>query len=247
MDDFLAPMSSQVPNFVSIFDHQQHSSSHVPGRSKDIFKPPIRLRGHSSNATDGEIATDVISGRTHSSYFMINKECVKYFMLSHDFELISGIEMLNYHNIGTIYMKGYIPSASAKKMSSVSIQGLPQPGTSGTIPHVYAANQSHHVTTITHASGNTTNIEINSRTYNASASTPFVPSQKNGFTEELNKKNGTSSSNENLSEEDFLIVSVPILQFYHFKLQNIIIFSTNEYLFIYRMRFHSLIRLDKPC
>ena len=56
-------MSSQVPNFVSIFDHQHpQSSAQSPGRSKDIFRPPIRLRGNSSNTTDGEIATDVISG-----------------------------------------------------------------------------------------------------------------------------------------------------------------------------------------
>lgn len=117
--------------------------------------------------------------------------------------LFAGIEMLNYHNIGTIYMKGYIPSA--KKMSSVSVQGLPQPGM-GSIPHVFAAAPTpHHVTTISQGS-NTTNIEINSKTYNASSSSALMPTQKNGFTEELNRKNGAAGSSENLSDDDLLIV-----------------------------------------
>jgi hypothetical protein len=133
--------------------------------------------------------------------------------------------MLNYHNIGTIYMKGYIPSAS-KRMSSGSVQAFPHPATApGTIPHVYSSS----LTTIsqsTQPNTTTTNIEVNSRTYNASASgTPFISSQKNGFTQELNKRNGAGLSSENLTEDEFLIVRQHKAQIWTFQASRLLFFG----------------------
>jgi hypothetical protein len=70
LDDVPA-LPNQVPNFVSIFgsDHShQHSleqpaSTSPPSRNKDIFKPRFPARGNSSVTTEGEIATDSISGK----------------------------------------------------------------------------------------------------------------------------------------------------------------------------------------
>ncbi|CAG7826136.1 unnamed protein product [Allacma fusca] len=154
LDDLVPQMPNQVPNFVSIFahEHQQYNQNAVasaspPNRSKDIFKPRFQVRG-SSNATIGEIASDTISG----------------------------IEMLNYHNVGTVYMKGYIPSkirnSSAQAIMNSSPLSLP--------------NQSVNTT------------EINSRTYSAFAS------QKNGFTEELNRRNGNSMPEVPFDDEDLI-------------------------------------------
>ena len=61
---------NHVPNFVSIFAHEQPhcnqgnlTSVSPPNRNKDIFKQRFQVRG-SSNPTLGEIASDSISGQS---------------------------------------------------------------------------------------------------------------------------------------------------------------------------------------
>ena len=64
--DEISPLPT-VPNFVSIFandgnNQQQAASTSPPNRNRDIFKSRFPTRGNSSVSTDGEIATDSISG-----------------------------------------------------------------------------------------------------------------------------------------------------------------------------------------
>lgn len=88
--------------------------------------------------------------------------------------------MLNYHNVGTVYMKGYIPS---KIRNSVVQSVLSQ--TPMSLPNQPSA-------------------EINSKTYNA------FPSQKSGFTEELNRRNGTAVADSVPFDEEDLVVSTHV-------------------------------------
>jgi len=73
LDDVPA-LPNQVPNFVSIFGNDHSSSTHIngldpqpastspPSRNKDIFRTRFPVRGNSSVTTEGEIATDSVSG-----------------------------------------------------------------------------------------------------------------------------------------------------------------------------------------
>ncbi|ODM98634.1 Rho GTPase-activating protein 18 [Orchesella cincta] len=157
---------NHVPNFVSIFAHDQHhqpsqthhslggqpASTSPPSRNKDLFKSS-QLRfpviGNFST-TDGEVASDVING----------------------------IEILGYHNVGTIYMKGYIPakkhvSQAAITQSPASLPSQPQIG--GTLSQ-----------------------EVSTKTFS-----PFIPAKSGGFTAELNRINGGSLGHD-MEEDDCL-------------------------------------------
>lgn len=141
------PLPSEVPNFVKIFA-QEHPNlpppNQIPGRNKDIFRPPrfSSGRGNSSGATEGEVATDAISG----------------------------IEILNYHNVGTIYMRGYLQPKKNQFANLDTLTSLPSLAENGN-----------------------RGVEINSKTYTTSTNinnTNANPQQRLGFNEELSKKAG---------------------------------------------------------
>lgn len=103
--------------------------------------------------------------------------------------------MLNYHNIGTIYMKGYIPPKPQlfpPKTSLVSITSSSANGPVSLPPNSSNANMTSSNVLVT----NNNNSEINSKTFNTSG--VFI--SQNGFTEELNRKNMNSQQSGNHME-----------------------------------------------
>lgn len=166
-----SPNNHHVPNFVSIFAHDHHNQQHnhhqsqslsgqpastsPPSRNKDLFKNQLRFPviGNFS-ATDGEVASDVING----------------------------IEILGYHNVGTIYMKGYIP---AKKHVSQAVINQ-SPASLPNQPQIH--------------SGGTLSQEVSTRTFS-----PFIPAKSGGFTAELNRINGNTLGQEG-EDEDYLVI-----------------------------------------
>lgn len=108
------------------------------------------------SATDGEVASDVING----------------------------IEILGYHNVGTIYMKGYIPAKKHVSQAHINHQSP------ASLP-----NQPHHPI----HSGGTLSQEVSTKTFS-----PFIPAKSGGFTAELNRINGTTVGHEGENEDNLV-------------------------------------------
>lgn len=111
----------------------------------------------SFSTTDGEVASDVING----------------------------IEILGYHNVGTIYMKGYIPAKSGRKHVSQTVINHQAPTSLPNQPQI-------------HSTG-TFSQEVSTKTFS-----PFIPARSGGFTAELNRINGNSVGTE-ADDEDLLV------------------------------------------
>lgn len=167
--DEVPPLPNHVPNFVSIFKDQPHpTSTSPPNKNKDIFKPRFPVRGNSSVSTDGEIATDKISGINEFRNGLRNLTLTNAFFLT-------GVEILGYHNVGTIYMKGYIPSKKP------SFTGVLTPNSNTFSPSFINA---------AHTQENPKNF-----------GTFIAP--KSGFTAELNRINGSCTEAD--SEEFLMV------------------------------------------